>query len=368
MANEKPIIIKKVYEEGGGGHHGGAWKVAYADFVTAMMAFFLLLWILNSTTEEQKTGLSDYFAPSTSEQGGPGGDGIQSGMTVGPPGTMTSSNSPMNTVATPLFGQQDPMGATSAGIAEGTTEHDGDPAKAEAAELAQDLSEAVRKKDEQSFKDLEEQIVQAMNEHPDLEPLVPNIIFEKTEEGLMIQIVDQDGKSMFDSGSAKIGDRTNKLMSLLGRSISQLPNDIVISGHTDAVPFADEGGTEGYGNWELSSDRANATRRVFLDADVSSNRFVRVSGLADTTPLVEEDPLDPRNRRISVVLKYMQGPSLEDAMAIQTALENGNFPQPKQEESTSAPYDAEIKSDTPKSRKRPNSISIHDLKSGVTGP
>ncbi|NDV52762.1 flagellar motor protein MotB [Salipiger sp. PrR003] len=311
--DKRPIIVKKVIEEGGHGHHGGAWKVAYADFVTAMMAFFLLLWILASSEEEELKGLADYFTPTMSQANGAGGDGALDGDTIGPPGTLNSSNSPMSTVAMPMFGQQDPMGASSAGITETVVEYEEVPAEgeasAEAAKMQGELEQALKAKDEQSFKDLEEDIVQAMNQVPDLKPLIPNVIFDQTEEGLRIQIIDQDRQSMFASGNAAVGERTKSLLKLIGSAIAKLPNDILISGHTDAVPFGNEANETGYGNWELSSDRANATRRVFINSGIESERVVRVSGLADTDPFDIEDPKAPTNRRISVVLGYMKAPS-----------------------------------------------------------
>nr|WP_157374356.1 flagellar motor protein MotB [Salipiger sp. CCB-MM3] len=179
MADDKkqPIIVKKVIEEGSHGHHGGAWKVAYADFVTAMMAFFLLLWSLASSEEDELKGLADYFTPTMSTANGAGGDGALDGDTIGPPGTLNSSNFPMSTVAMPQFGQQDPMGASSAGITETIVEYEevtaeGEPSD-EAMQMQGELEEALLEKHEQSFKNLEEEIVQAMNEVPDLKPLIP---------------------------------------------------------------------------------------------------------------------------------------------------------------------------------------------------
>jgi chemotaxis protein MotB len=303
-------IIKKVIVEEHGGHHGGAWKVAYADFVTAMMAFFLLMWILASAEEEQKKGLADYFTPTLNPQPGMGGDGPLDGTTIGPPGTLNSSNSPMSAVAVPNFGQADPMSETR-GEPQVVVEYAEGPS--EAAKSVQDeLQKAMEEKDHQAFADIEKQIVQAMNEVPDLKPLIPNVLFDETEEGLRIQIVDQNGQSMFPSGSAQVTDRTKKLLQLVGSMIAKLPNDVIISGHTDAVPFANEMAETGYGNWELSADRANATRRIFTTSGVELGRVSRVAGLADTDPLKPEDPVDPSNRRMSVVLEYMKAPSAEE--------------------------------------------------------
>ncbi|MHA6346948.1 OmpA family protein [Roseivivax sp. CAU 1761] len=219
----------------------------------------------------------------------------------------------MSAVAMPQFGQQDPMGASSAGEAEAVVEYEERPEPSEEArQLQGELQEALKKKDGQSFAELEEQIVQAMNEVPDLKPLIPHVIFDQTEEGLRVQIIDQEGQSMFDSGSAVVGERTKALLRLIGEAISKLPNDVLISGHTDAVPFGNERQETGYGNWELSADRANATRRVFINSGITAERVVRVSGLADTDPFDAEDPRSPTNRRISVVLGYSKAPSPDE--------------------------------------------------------
>ncbi|MBO9428404.1 flagellar motor protein MotB [Sulfitobacter sp. R18_1] len=364
---QRPIIIKKVIEEGGHGHHGGAWKVAYADFVTAMMAFFLLLWILSSVQEEQLEGLADYFTPTMSEQNGAGGDGLLDGTTVGEPGTLSSSNSPMSTVALPQFGQQDPMDVRQTGEPEVITEY----IEVEADKMQGELEQAMKAKDEQSFANLEEQIVQAMNSVPDLKPLIPNVIFDKTEEGLRIQIIDQEGQSMFSSGSAVVEGRTKQLMKLVGGAVAQLPNDVILSGHTDAVPFANENAETGYGNWELSADRANATRRIFTTSGVEMNRIHRVAGLADTDPFDTENPRAASNRRISVVLKYAEAPNAEE---IQDAMKRAGDPEgPHDAHNTptkSLQDDHSVTTVTPQvdhsegpaKRERKNTISIDELR------
>lgn len=315
----RPIIIKKVVEEAHDEHHGGAWKVAYADFVTAMMAFFLLLWILSSSEKETLEGLAEHFSPNVTESTMVGGLGPLEGSSVSPDGTASASNAPLPQNAAPDFGQADPLSGTGSG-SNGETEKvvEYEPAPNQSGggsgpsvsdgQMQSELQEAMRRKDQQSFEDLEEQITQAMQSAPDLKPLIPNVVFDRTEEGLRIQIVDQEGQSMFESGSAEVVGRTKQLMALVGKAISNLPNEVIVSGHTDAVPFANEGAETGYGNWELSADRANAVRRIFLNADMTDERFRRVSGLADQEPFKPDDPRHPSNRRISVVLAYLDAP------------------------------------------------------------
>jgi chemotaxis protein MotB len=326
-AATQPKIFKKIEVIEDAGHHGGGWKVAYADFMTAMMAFFLLMWILSSSDEQKLRGIAEYFTTATL----PGGNGVLDGATLGPPGTLTASNGSVVARGAELGLLDDPKPevwevrdkttseekmetlALSGDEAEKPTEQKAtatEVAPAEAASQttaaamngeAETESDAARKLDAERFEAVKRDVVQAMQANPDLTPLVENVIFEDTPEGLYIQIVDSEGKAMFRSGRAEVSDTAATLMSNLGQSLSGLPNEIVLAGHTDAVPFAAGGG---YDNWDLSSDRANVTRRVFESAGVDRSRIIRVSGLAETQPLVPEDPTAPSNRRISVLLRY----------------------------------------------------------------
>lgn len=309
--NSAPIIIKKHVDDDHDGHHGGAWKVAYADFVTAMMAFFLLLWILASVEEESLKGIAEHFQPTITPQDFFAGEGVLSGVTVGEPGVMSSSNSPMLTVATPLVdrdtpGQQEDVADPSE---RDVVDPDGPVATAmgvvEVEVPSEEMSAADAKQTEDAnFDALEEAILQAMQENPDLSPLLPNVLFDKTPEGLRIQIVDQEKEPMFPLGSAEMYDHTRSLLALVGAAVVQVPNHIIITGHTDSRPFANDGGTNGYGNWELSADRANATRRALMAAGVPRERFERVSGVAARDPIDAENPDSPINRRMSIVLAY----------------------------------------------------------------
>jgi chemotaxis protein MotB len=357
--NERPIVFKKIIQ-GGHAHHGGAWKVAYADFVTAMMAFFLLLWILASASEDQKKSIADYFTPTLNPTGGDGGDGPLDGSTIGPDGTLTSSNSPMSTVAIPDFGKQNPIDAEQgegSGLS-GELEAKSVAASEEAIELADAIQEELNKRDEQAFEDLEKQIYQAMQAAPDLRPLIPNVIFEKTDGGLKISIIDQDGKSMFSSGSAAVTGDTRKLLTLLGSVIATLPNDIIVSGHTDANPYGSKELQTGYGNWELSSDRANAVRRVFVEAGFNLDRVTRVEGLADSDPLKPEVPKDAANRRISVVLEYMKAPSAE---SIESSITKADDSAPTPQNKEGAPRVIV------KPRAIPKTLSIDDIRKSAQG-
>ena len=289
-ANAPVIIIKRRKKGGHEAHHGGAWKVAYADFVTAMMAFFLLLWLLNATTEEQKKGISDYFAPSTASRSQSGSGMILGGMTAGAPGARVSrTNAPSVTVdLRPSSTDADSEGAVDTGK------------KDDAENKNLSAEEVAAKREEAAFQKAEREIKQAIQEMPDLKSLEKNLLIDSTPDGLRIQLVDSDGQPMFGSASAKPLERTAALLAQVGRVIQTLPNKIQISGHTDALQF--RGGSKTYGNWELSADRAGASRRALVESGFAPDRVGMVVGRAEQDPLVPEDVNSPRNRRISIVL------------------------------------------------------------------
>jgi chemotaxis protein MotB len=310
---EKPILIIKKKGHGDHGHHGGAWKVAYADFVTAMMAFFLLLWLLNVTTEEQRLGIANYFMPDSVSRSQSGGGGVLGGVTISP-GEMEKKAAGL-VLAIPR--------APDASEAETAQDVDGegkpperrdprDPAD-RALDASKDkdkdkdgdiserrLKEQLARQEEESFRKAEFELKQAIEDIPDLKQLAENLIVDRTPEGLRIQIVDQGKYSMFPLGSAAPMEHTRKLMNAVARIVQRLPNRISVTGHTDALQF--QNNSRNYGNWELSADRANSSRRMLLEAGLPTERINRVIGKAEQEPLFAENPNDPRNRRISIVL------------------------------------------------------------------
>ncbi len=319
MADQvQPIIVKK--------HHGGAWKVAYADFVTAMMAFFLLLWLLNVTTDEQKKGIADYFAPTSVSRSTSGSGGILGGQTMSKDGARIGDAAVPSVVVelTPprvrKTGDAEEEPEDKEGEVENaggedndedqpneeTTATDLEDGGAETKEAAnakpteEQLLEKMAEREQREFAQAEEQLLQALDGLPDLEGLRRHLIIDNTPEGLRIQIIDQDGRSMFPSGSAGLHDHTKKILEQVAKAVLETSNSISITGHTDSVPF--RSGGDDYGNWELSSDRANASRRSLMSYGIPTDRIARVSGLAETEPLVEEDPAHPTNRRIAIVL------------------------------------------------------------------
>lgn len=275
--NEQPIIIKKIKK--GGGHHGGAWKVAYADFVTAMMAFFLLLWLLNVTTDEQRNAISNYFDPthpkvSNSESGA---GGVLGGLSMSPQGSMATMAQPVTTPppspTAPRSGQMN--------------------SQQEAAK------QKKRKEEEAKFKQAERELKRKIENSPELKGLSQNLLIDMTPEGLRIQIIDREGEPMFPSGSAQMYQKTQELLSAITNVITPLENEISVRGHTDSAPY---GAGANYTNWELSADRANASRRVILDTDFPPDRMNNVMGKADTELLIADNPTDARNRRITIIL------------------------------------------------------------------
>ena len=306
MANDDedkapPIIIIKRAKKAAHAHHGGAWKVAYADFVTAMMAFFLLLWLLQATTEEQKLGIADYFAPASVARNSSGSGGLLGGRTFTKKGANPHDYTPVGVIIKlptnpPDWDNTgDPVEST-ATEETGAGGGDGDaPEQPNEAELEEILAE----REAEQFAEAERALRAAIEGVPELEGLVNNLVIDQTSEGMRIQIVDAEGKSMFPSGSARMFEHTRKLIALVADAVATLPQRIAVKGHTDAAPFVND---NGYSNWELSTDRANSSRRALIEAGLPPARIASVVGLADTQHLDEDDPLSPRNRRISIIL------------------------------------------------------------------
>ena len=276
---EQPIIIKKIKKGDHGGHHGGAWKVAYADFVTAMMAFFLLMWLINTTSPEQKRGIADYFAPAAVSETTSGSGGILGGSSLSNTGSKGS-------------GSKDVIQALAPEAPQTVTENGQSQNQAN-----QQLTSSDKNEDE-AFASAAQSLRQAMQDMPELAELSKQIIVDQTPEGLRIQLVDQEGRSMFQEGSAVPNDRAKVLLKAVAKVINQLPNRISISGHTSASA----GGAKPASDWALSSSRADASRQILQASGVDPDRIYQVAGKAGSDPLYPDDPLLPGNRRIAIVL------------------------------------------------------------------
>jgi chemotaxis protein MotB len=285
-ANDRPIIIKKVKKVSGGGHHGGAWKVAYADFVTAMMAFFLLMWLINTTDPEQKRGIAEYFAPASVSQTTSGSGGILGGTALGDDGSKSSGS--MSVVE-----QMAPQAPSDAPDQAGASSNLSGASEAE-------LREEIAAREAAEFRSAAESLRQAMQRMPELAELSKQLIIDQTPEGLRIQLVDQEGRSMFDQNSARPNARAQVLLRAIAGVINRLPNRISITGHTSAV--AGSGRASSAGDWPLSAGRADASRQILQGAGVDADRVYSVAGKAGSDPLYPDDPSLAGNRRIAIVL------------------------------------------------------------------
>jgi chemotaxis protein MotB len=269
----QPIIIKRI-KKGGHAVHGGAWKIAYADFVTAMMAFFLLMWLLGSTAEGDKKGIADYFnSPlKVALMGGGSGSGDSSSVIKGGGTDLTRSN-----------GQ----------VKNGEIEAERKTINLQALKAEQAAAERSR------LEALKGKVEEVLANSSRLAEFKNQIRLDMTREGLRIQIVDDQKRAMFDSGSAEVQPYMRELLRAIGSVLTEVPNKLTLEGHTDAKPM---GSGAGYSNWELSSDRANASRRELLAGGLTDDRILRVQGLAASVPFDREDPLHPINRRISIIV------------------------------------------------------------------
>jgi len=270
----QPIIIKRV-KKGGHGHHGGAWKIAYADFVTAMMAFFLLMWLLGSTTEGDKKGIADYF---------------QSPLKI----ALLASGSGAGDASHVVKGGGEDVTHTSGQVKRGDIESQRKTVNLKALKAEQVRAEIAR------LEQLKAKVEQKIEQNPKLAALKSQIRLDMTADGLRIQIVDENQRPMFSSGSAVVQPYMRELLREIGAVLAEVPNRLTLEGHTDAAPFV--GGTLGYGNWELSADRANASRRELMAGGLPDDRMLRVQGLAASLPFETRDPLAASNRRISIIV------------------------------------------------------------------
>ena len=298
MAGNNAVIIKRIKKSGHGGHHGGAWKVAYADFVTAMMAFFLLMWLINTTTPEQKRGIADYFAPQSIAQTLSGSGGVLGGQVMGRESARAGGAASVfekNSPSSPNTKSKSTQSATSQG---GASNSEGQSSDTQTGS-GDNTDRSVASAQDGEFAHAAEAIHQAIKDNPDLAQLSKQIIMEQTPEGLRIQLVDQDGRPMFQQGTSEPMPYTKRLLAEIGKIIDRLPNRISISGHTESTPFTGPGGKT---NWELSADRANAGRALLAAGGLSNDRVYEVAGKAGSEPLLPEDPNASANRRLSITL------------------------------------------------------------------
>jgi chemotaxis protein MotB len=276
MSDLKQVIIVRKKKAGGHGHHGGAWKVAYADFVTAMMAFFLVMWLVGAGTKQQRAAISEYFKNPSMTQG-------QS--TMAPSGKMGPGGASTSMIK--LGGAMDlPKGP-------------GDN-QAFAKPSGSDIDKLAKEKEKRRLEQLMKDLTEAIAKSQAMAPYKDQLLIDITSEGLRIQIVDKQNRPMFDTGSGVMKNYTVQILHELAGFVNQVPNTISISGHTDSARYVSA--DSAYGNWELSADRANAARRTLVEGGMVPDKVARVVGLAASVPFDKKDPAAPTNRRISIVV------------------------------------------------------------------
>jgi len=289
------ITIKKIMDDGHGGAHGGAWKIALADMMTAMMAFFLLMWLLGASNADQRKSVADYFKPTSQSN-------VTMGKLAGSDG-MLGGSSVIDTDGFPFSAKQTNMlNMVTPRSQGGPTENDPSPNGADSKESGQDGDPGKKGKeaaDQANFDKMEKDIKEAMAQNPKLENLKDQVKFARDKDGLRIEIIDKADFAMFGLGSTSMTPRAQALLAEVGKTLESLPNKVAVRGHTDSVKFAN---TDGKNNWALSAERAEETRKIIGKKGIPDSRFAKIEGVADTAPYNPNDPKDPRNRRISITV------------------------------------------------------------------
>ena len=278
MAENKPtVIVRRVKKAGHAAHHGGAWKVAYADFVTAMMAFFLVLWLVASTSKPERGAISEYFRNPSPLSG---------------------------TSSTPAPGMAGPGGASTSmiklgGAADVSRGTSNDPFQNQQESIPKAVDPDSRQQEKKQLEALMQELTEAISKSQALEPFKDQLLLDLTPEGLRVQIVDKQNRPMFDLGGAALKPYTQTILRELANYLNHVPNRISLTGHTDTAAYSTQ---HGYGNWELSADRANAARRALVDGGLDEAKVTRVVGLASSVLFDKTNPANPINRRISIVV------------------------------------------------------------------
>lgn len=290
----RPIVVKKI-KKTAAGHHGGAWKIAYADFVTAMMAFFLLMWLLGSSSKAQLEGVAEYFKTPLKVA-------LMGGSSVGASDTLIKGGGGKD--MTKKQGQVKPV--------------DGPQGKQKMVDI-DDVKKALEKVEKVKLEELKKKIEKAIEDSPSLSKFKNQLLLDITTEGLRIQIVDDKNRPMFNSSKADMQPYAKEILQEIGQMLNGVTNKISLSGHTDATPYPN--GEKSYSNWELSSDRANASRRELIAGGMDETKLLRVVGLSSASLLDKENPFNPSNRRISIIImnKQAEENALKDDSAVNVA-------------------------------------------------
>lgn len=297
-----PIIVVKKIMPGHGGAHGGAWKIALADMMTAMMAFFLLMWLLGAAQEAQRKSIADFFTASESLSQ------ITLGATAGSNGLL-GGRSIIDPDGFPYTAKQTAaMERVTPRSEGGPTENDPSPnsenQRDSDGQTQAEKKQAREESDNTNFEKLEKELKEAISQNPNLKQLENQVQFVRDKEGLRIEIIDKADFSMFPLGTNKLQPKAQALLSEVAQSLASMPNKISVRGHTDSVGFASKGGAN---NWSLSAERAEASRSILENKGINPKRFTQIEGVADTAPFNPNDLKDPRNRRISITVKFNDG-------------------------------------------------------------
>ncbi len=299
--DKRPIVIKRI-KKVAGGHHGGAWKIAYADFVTAMMAFFLLMWLLGSTTKGDLQGIAEYFkTPLKVALMGGEGSGDSSSVIKGGGQDLTRSEGQVKGGELPPEKKVINLKA-----------------------VQEEVLRQERKRELDKLKELKANIEKVIDSDAKLKKFKNQILLDLTSEGLRVQIVDEKNRPMFESGSSELEPYTKDILDQIGRMLNEVPNKISLSGHTDAQPYITA--DRRYSNWELSADRANASRRELVHGGLAEEKIVRVVGLSSAVLFDKANPLNPINRRISIIVlnKRAEEAALKDGGTVDIDAETGD--------------------------------------------
>jgi chemotaxis protein MotB len=294
-----PIIIKKIIDDGHGGAHGGAWKIALADMMTAMMAFFLLMWLLGSTNENQRKSIADYFKPTSHSNVTmgklAGSDGMLGGRSIIDP-----DGFPFSAKQTSMMERVTPRSQG------GPTENDPAPNSDERnnpndpATMSEEEKKKLKEEvDQANFEKLEKEVKEQLEKNPKLQNLKDQVKFARDKDGLRIEIIDKADFAMFGLGTTSMTPRAQALISEVAKTVQAMDNKLAVRGHTDSVAFAN---SDGRNNWSLSAERAEETRKILEKTGLKQDRFAKIEGVADTAPYNPNDPKDPRNRRISITV------------------------------------------------------------------
>jgi len=307
----RPIVIKRI-KKSAGGHHGGAWKLAYADFVTAMMAFFMLMWLLGSTANGDLKGIADYFLnPMKVSLSGGSGAGDAHSILSGGGNDLTKRGGQIKK------GELEPQ------------------KKAANTKDARVQSKEFEQQEKATLGELKKNIEKLIESNSTLRQFKNQLLIDVTPEGLRIQIIDEQNRPMFDTSSAELKPYSKVILREIGRALNAVPNKVSFSGHTDAAQFG--GGEKGFSNWELSANRANASRREMILGGMDENKVLRVVGLSSTVLFDKNDPLSSANRRINIVVLNKR---TEEAMLQEDGNASVDIDSDRRSETAPAPSDA----------------------------